>query len=271
MKRMCISSPLGVLCSLLLLCSFSTLAVGCAGKFVGLKAVAAGQALVDSATETVRGELEGEQKELIAALVAKAKGIVILPEWGSVSFLYSLGGGNAVMLVRSEQGWRGPLFFAKGAGGLGLQAGITKTSGIIFYMNEEDVHYVLETGATLQGQASVILIDKEYQFNRTPEFFESGEVVFVGETQGMYAGVSLSGGGLSTRQDLNAAYHGVEDGNPEAILFGTSVLPEGARTLLDLLGTAESSVLREDDSIKTKKDETEVSSLTGSLGVSDGT
>lgn len=231
--------------------------VGCAGKSTGSTArdVASAQGIVDLATETLRASMEGEGKTVVPELIAKAKGIMIIPGMGSVSFFFSVGGGNAVMMARTADGWTGPAFLSKGTGGLGMQAGVTRTSGIILYMDEADVRYVLETGAVVQGQAAITFLDADFEGNRTPEFFETGDVVFIGDTSGLYVGIGVSGGGMSDRVGLNAAYHGVTDGSAENILYALSTVPEGAQPLRDLLATAEAAGAE-----ATKKDGTEVPS-----------
>ncbi len=243
------------LAAVILLAFFLT---GCAGKSKGNTArnVASAQEIVDSATDILRGYMEGEQKTTVSELIAQAKGIMIIPGMGNVSFFFSLGGGNALMMARAPGGWSGPVFLSKGTGGLGAQVGVTRTSGIILYMAEEDVRYVLETGAVLQGRAAITFLDADFEGNRTPEFAEAGEVVFIGDTSGLYAGVGISGGGLSDRESLNAAYHGVENGDPQNILFKTATMPEGAQHLRDLLDMADTVV-----DTATKKDGTFVPSI----------
>lgn len=234
--------------------------VGCAGKSSGPQEIEAGQAIVDAATATLRPYLEGDQRIPVSLLIARAKGILIIPGMGDVSFFFSVGGGNAVMMARTARGWTGPAFLSKGTGGIGVQAGVTRTSGMILYMNEEDVRYVLDTGAVMQAKASLTFLDKDYEANRTPEFFETGDVVFIGDTSGLYAGVGISGGGLSDRMSLNAAYHGVTDGSPENILYTKASAAEGARHLRDLLTMADSVAAKADGQKTTKKDGIEIPS-----------
>lgn len=242
-----------LVCLLLMLLSL----IGCAGRGAGSSSgsEATAQSLVDSATRTLKAGLDGKRGERLRQLIGQAKGAMIVPGMGSVSFLFSLGGGNGVMLAHTDRGWSGPAFLTKGTGGLGMQAGVTRVSGIILYMRDEDVRYVLETGALLQGRAAITFLDADYEGNRTPEFVESGDVVFVGDTEGLYAGIGVSTGGLSNRTSLNAAYHRTADGRPEHVLYETGTVPEGARGLVDLLERAGAQG-RE----ATKKDGTEIPS-----------
>jgi lipid-binding SYLF domain-containing protein len=233
------------------------LLASCAGRGAGSKAnsEATAQALVDSATQILQAGLDGERGHELRHLISQARGAMIIPGMGSVSFLFSLGGGNGVMLAKAGAGWSGPAFLTKGTGGLGMQAGVTRISGIILYMRDEDVRYVLETGALLQGRAAITFLNADFEGNRTPEFVETGDVVFVGDTEGLYAGIGVSTGGLSNRTNLNAAYHGTADGSPEHVLYQTGAVPAGARALVDMLDRAGAEGRQ-----ATKKDGTEIPS-----------
>ncbi|QJB58539.1 lipid-binding SYLF domain-containing protein [Pseudodesulfovibrio sp. zrk46] len=247
------------------------LMIGCSSRNNTTQQASNGQVIVDAATDTLRENLEKEQNKSMASLIAQAKGMMIIPYIGNVSFFFSLGGGNAVVMARGEEGWTGPVFLSKGTAGLGIQAGVTRTSGVVLYMDAEDVKYVLETGAVLQGQAAITFLDKDYEGNRSPEFVETGDVVFIGDVSGLFAGIGVAGGGLSNRNELNAAYHGVEDGNPESILFKSASVPQGASALLDLLNGADAEASKASDDKENKKGGTDVPPSKGSLGVSDGT
>lgn len=223
-----------VLLALLLL----VFVAGCAAKHSSSRSESAGQEIVDSSVEELRSHLEGPQMKDVAAAISQAKGIMIVPGLGDVSFFFSVGGGNALLMAKTEKGWSGPAFLTKGAAGFGVQAGFTKTSGLIIYMHEDDMRYVVETGGIAQGQAAVTVLESDWA-TRTPSFAGSGDIVFVGDTSGLYAGVGVDAGGLSDRPSINAAYHGVEDGSPENVLYNTATIPEGARELRELLESAE--------------------------------
>ncbi|QGY41786.1 hypothetical protein GM415_17210 [Pseudodesulfovibrio cashew] len=217
----------------------AVLLCGCAGRSTAPREMSAAQSIVDQATAVVRKQLEGPNREAVEEMIRDAQGMLIIPAMGNVSFFFSVGGGNAIAMARTPDGWSGPAFLSKGTGGVGLQAGVTRTSGIIFYMSGDDLRYVLDTGVVFQGNANVTVVDSDVEFNRTAEFQETGDVVFVGDTTGLYAGVALNGGGLSDRTGLNAVYHGVEDGSPENVLYHVPTVPEGVRPLRDMLDKAE--------------------------------
>ncbi|WP_319584427.1 lipid-binding SYLF domain-containing protein [uncultured Pseudodesulfovibrio sp.] len=212
------------------------------------------QALVDEATGMVEKSLEKDKDGRVHRLISEAKGIMIIPAIGDVSFFFSIGHGNALIVARTDKGWTGPVFMSKSSVGWGLQAGVSKESGLLLIMDEDDVRYILEKGAVLSGKARAVALNAELDADQTPEFQESGNIYFVGERTGLYAGVALSTGGFSNRTRLNQAFSGVEGGSPETILFDKKLRPHGAERLLELLDRAGS------EPRKNEKDGTEVPS-----------
>jgi len=216
------------------------LSAGCGGKTTRGTAndMEAAQAIVDESLHVLERSLKDDANGSLAALISRAKGVMVIPAIGDVSFLFSLGGGNAVVLANTDGGWTGPVFLSKGTAGFGLQAGVSKQSGLMLFMHEDDVRYLLRTGAVLKGQARLTFLTTDYKANETPDFYESGDVIFVGERSGLYAGMAVNGGGFSDRTGLNEAYTGVEGGGPLTILYKEKSVPDGAKALRDALPDA---------------------------------
>ena len=236
---------------------FLFLLSGCGVKSTGGTASdrATAQAMVDVASQMLQDSLDRDKEGVLRKLIGEAKGIMIIPAIGDVSFIFSLGGGNALLLANTDKGWTGPVFMSKGTVGWGLQAGVSKQSGLLLFMHEDDVRYVVQTGGVFRGQARIVAITTDYEYNETPEFYESGDVFFVGEYSGLYAGIALSGGGFSDRLSLNEAFSGVEGGGPRTILYDKGLQPYGAERLVSLLNQAGSS-----SQMEKEKDGTEVPS-----------
>lgn len=217
--------------------------MGCAGKSTrgtsGDQQTA--QALVDEAGTVLERILDGDRNETLNKLITQSKGIMIIPEIGDVSLIFSIGGGRAIVLANTDVGWSGPVFLSKGTVGFGAQAGVSRQSGLMLFMHEDDVKYLMQTGAVLQGQARATILSSDYKANETPEFYESGDVYFFGEKTGLYLGIAIDGGGFSDRVKLNEAYSGVEGGGPRAILYEDKKQPAGAQKLRDLLDRAKSN------------------------------
>lgn len=227
-----------------------TACFGCAAKTTRSRPgdAAAAQKLVDEAAVLLEDSLAKDVDGSLKQLLGRARGVMIIPGIGNVSFLFSVGGGYGIVMANTDAGWTGPVFLSKGTFGFGFQAGFAKQTGLLIFMHEDDVRYLLETGAILRGQARAVILNAELEANQTPEFFDSGDVYFVGDHSGLYAGIAIDGGGFSDRVALNEACSGVKGGGPLAILYKQKAQPEGARKIRDMLDAA-----REDGELAVKE------------------
>lgn len=218
--------------------------VGCAGRKSGGSSdaprdAAAAQQVVDESTQVLESFLKEDKHGVLKDLISRAKGVMIYPSLVNASFFFSVGGGNAMLMVRDGDRWAGPAFFSKASGGYGLQAGVERIQGVMLFAAEEDVKYAIEKGALLEGSASAAIVSADLQVNRTPPFSQAGDIAFYAHSAGLYLGIAVNAGGLSDRTHYNAAYHGVKDGNPNAVLFGDESVPAGADAFVKLLEKAE--------------------------------
>ena len=221
------------------LCLGSALS-GCAGKRSTSpeQDAASAHALVATAHHTLESLLKGDRGDALRKLLASAEGVMIVPDMGSAGFLFSVDTGNGVLLARNGSNWAGPVFLTEASGGFGMLAGFRHVSGVFIYTDREDVRYVLESGGVFQGRGGVTVFTSNLDFRDTPKFREAGNVFFVGDTAGLYAGAGVHGGGLMNREYLNRAYYGFGDGNPETILSKGFPAPDDGGRLRGLLAGA---------------------------------
>jgi len=219
------------------------------------------RSLVERASATLDTYLKGVPGKELRRVLAKAKGALIVPDMGTAGFLFSVDTGNGVLFYRGETGWSGPVFLTEASGGFGMQAGFSNTSGVFVYTDEDDIRYLLETGGVFQGRASVTVLNTNLKGKDTPKFVGTGDVYFVGNSTGLYAGAAVHGGGLISRDYLNEAYYGSTDGSPEPILFkDTQKAPEDALALRAKLAQAAERGARAQDPEAQKKDGAETPS-----------
>nr|WP_321514007.1 lipid-binding SYLF domain-containing protein [uncultured Pseudodesulfovibrio sp.] len=210
---------------------------GCAGKTTrGTEAdLTAANVLVDEAARALETTIENDKDGVLRTMIDKAKGVLIIPAAGEASLLISIGGGNAVLMASTDKGWTGPVFMTKGTVGYGFQAGFSKQSGVVLFMHEDDVRYMLQTGAIVQAHARLVVLNVDFEIHETDEFYESGDVYFVGGQSGLYAGLAVNSGGFTDRTVLNEAYTGVKGGGPRAVLLEQKIQPEAAMRLREML------------------------------------
>ena len=172
------------------------------------------------------------EKEIPPAVMRGARGVAILTVTRA-GFIGSARGGTGVVVARTEKGWSAPSAIGTGGVGVGFQAGVDITEFVIILNTPAAVEAFAKQGnATIGGnlsaaagpvgrsaEAGVGLQAATYSYSRS---------------QGLFAGVSLEGTGISTRDEANAAYYGKPVTAGE-ILSGKVPPPAGTRNLLAAL------------------------------------
>ena len=165
-------------------------------------------------------------------ILRDAKGLAILTLTKG-GFLFSGRGGTGVVLARTEKGWSGPSAIGAGGMGFGFQAG-AQVSELVFVLNTPDAVVAFAKGGnfTLGGAMSLATgpVGRDLEGAMT-----LGAVMYTySRSQGFFAGVSLEGTVIGTRDDANAEYYG-KPVQAREILSGSVPPPPGAEKLLKFL------------------------------------
>jgi SH3 domain-containing YSC84-like protein 1 len=190
------------------------------------------QADVDQAAAIIERFEAIPEKGIPPAVMRAARGLAILTVT-KAGFIGSVRGGTGVVVQRLGKGWSGPSAIGTGGLGVGFQAGAEISEFVIVLNTPAAVDAFAKQGnVTLGGnltvaagpvgrsaEAGVGLQAAMYSYSRS---------------QGLFAGVSLEGTGVGTRDDVNAAYYG-RPVTAEEILSGKVQPPAGAGKLLAVL------------------------------------
>ncbi|MEN8721689.1 MAG: lipid-binding SYLF domain-containing protein [Alphaproteobacteria bacterium] len=179
------------------------------------------ESVVSDSHTALKQLLAGSQHgETIKELVNKSRGVMIFPELLKGGFFFGGEGGTGVLLARAEDGsWSDPAFFSTGSLSFGLQAGVQKSRGIVILMNDRALVQALDTEFELGADTSVAIgsegADREYS---TTNYVK--DAYYYAETDGgLYAGVSLEGGGFVVRDGLNHGYYSDDNASPKTIVL----------------------------------------------------
>ena len=118
------------------------------------------QALVDDSLAAARKVLSGKDFPDAVRLMAKARGVLIVPQLVQGGFIIGAAGGRGTMLTRTGPGnWSYPAFYGMGSGSLGLQIG-GKVSEIIFIvLTEKGLTAFLESKFKFGAEAGVTIVE----------------------------------------------------------------------------------------------------------------
>jgi lipid-binding SYLF domain-containing protein len=172
------------------------------------------------------------EKSIPTAVLKDARGLAILTVI-KAGFVVSGRGGSGLVIARTATGWSGPSAIGTGGAGFGFQIGLAVSEFVIVLNTDaavkafsHDGNIVLGTNLSVAAgpvgrslEAGVAPVAAVYTYSRS---------------QGLFAGVSLEGTIIVTRDGANSDYYGREV-DPERILSGNIVPPPSAQPLIKLL------------------------------------
>ena len=165
-------------------------------------------------------------------IMRDAKGLAILTLTKG-GFVFTGRGGSGIVVARTEKGWSGPSAIGAGGMGFGFQAG-AQVSELVIVLNTPDAVVAFAKGGnvTLGGAMSLATgpVGRDLEGAMT-----LGAVMYTySRSQGFFAGVSLEGTVVYTRDEANAEFYG-KPVQAREILSGSVAPPAGAQKLLKFL------------------------------------
>ena len=190
------------------------------------------QADIDQAAAIIERFGAMPEKAIPPGVIKAARGLAILTVTRA-GFIGSARGGTGVVLARTEKGWSAPSAIGTGGLGVGFQAGVEVTEFVIVLNTPAAVDaFAKQANVTLGGNLSVAA----GPLGRTAEGGVALQATMYSysQSQGLFAGVSLEGTSMGTKDEANAAYYGKPVTAGE-ILSGRVQPPAGTRNLLAVL------------------------------------
>src|SRR5919204_236770 len=172
------------------------------------------------------------EKAIPEAVLRDARGLAIMTVI-KAGFGISGRGGKGVVVARTGNGWSGPSAIGTGGAGFGFQIGAKVTEFVMILNTDAAVQaFSRDVNVTLGGDISVAAgpIGRTAEAAVTP----IAAIYTYSRSQGLFAGVSLEGTVIGTRNDANAEYYGRRV-TPEEILSGKVPPPPGATRLVQVL------------------------------------
>jgi SH3 domain-containing YSC84-like protein 1 len=191
---------------------------------------------VDQAATIISRFESMEEHSIPPAIIRDAKGLAVLTVV-KAGFIFSGRGGKGVVVARMGNGWSGPSAIGTGGVGFGPQIGVESTEFVMVLNTDEAVRAFTRGGnLELGGDVSVAAgpIGRTAEAGITP----IAAVYTYSKSAGIFAGASLEGTVIMTRNKANDAYYG-RPVTPQQILAGLVSPPPGARTLHNVLAAAD--------------------------------
>ena len=200
--------------------------------YLAIPAHATLQEDVNQAVTIIERFQEIPEKSIPAAVMRDAKGLAILTVTRG-GFIFSGKGGSGLVIARVGNGWSGPSAIGTGGVGFGFQAGVEVSELVIVLNTPEAVNAFAKGGNVTLGAGMSIAAGP---VGRTVEGSVTLQAAMYtySRSQGAFAGVSLEGTVIATRDDANTEFYGKQVTATD-ILSGKVTPPKGAEPLLKVL------------------------------------
>lgn len=172
------------------------------------------KALVKEAVAEVKTMQKDPQ---LKKLLAKAKGVYVVPEFGRGALVVGGRGGAGVVLARVNGHWTNPAFYNFGTISFGAQAGASGGQ-VAFLLMDKSAVDAFKSGNKISLNAGAGLSIVTYSANGQASWGK-GDIVMWSDTAGAYAGATVSISDLNWDDDTSRAYYGRKV-DPAKVLAG---------------------------------------------------
>ena len=191
---------------------------------------------LQEATAVLTEVMSARDKGIPEDMLSNAHCIVIVPAMKSAAFIVGGKYGKGYLSCRNKSGvgWSAPGTVRIEGGSVGFQIGGSETDLIMLVMNERGVGKLLSSKFTLGAEGSVAAGPVGRTATAQTDAQMHAEILSWSRSQGLFAGLALSGATLRQDLDDNLALYGKKIENRQIVTSGMRA-PKAALPLLSLL------------------------------------
>ncbi len=161
-------------------------------------------------------------KDVPQELWDKAECVIVVPGLKKAAFVIGGEYGKGLMSCRHDGEWGAPVFMQVGKGSWGLQIGAQSIDLVLLVMNSSGVEKMLRNKVTLGAEASIAGGPVGRDARAATDVQMKAEILSYSRTQGLFAGVNLSGGVVKPDIDDNTDLYG-SNLSARDVVLGTTV------------------------------------------------
>jgi lipid-binding SYLF domain-containing protein len=174
-------------------------------------------------------------KDIPQELWDKASCVAVIPGLKKAAFVIGGEYGKGLMSCRHNGEWSAPVFMRIGKGSWGLQIGAQSIDLVLLVTNSQGVEKLLRNKVTLGAEASVAAGPVGRDARAATDAQLKAEILAYSRTQGLFAGINLSGGVVRSDNDDNADLYGHQVAPRDVLLGGTIKPPSAAQPFMAAL------------------------------------
>lgn len=164
-------------------------------------------------------------KDIPQDLWEKAECVIVVPGLKKAAFVIGGEYGNGLMSCRRNGAWSAPVFMQIQKGSWGLQIGAQSIDLVLLVMNSSGAEKLLKNKVTLGAEASVAAGPVGRDARAATDGALKAEILSYSRTQGLFAGINLTGGVIRPDVDANAALYGKNVSASDVVMGGTTKAP----------------------------------------------
>jgi lipid-binding SYLF domain-containing protein len=150
---------------------------------------------------------ESPDKDIPQDLWDKAACVVVIPSVKKAAFVFGGEYGKGVMSCRTG-GWTAPAFMMLAKGSVGFQIGGEAIDLVLLVMNDHGMKHLLQDKVALGGEASIAGGPVGRDARAMTDAQLKAEILSYSRSQGLFAGIDLTGGVLKPDLDANEDAYG---------------------------------------------------------------
>ena len=174
-------------------------------------------------------------KDIPQDLWDKAECVLVVPSLKKAAFIVGGEYGKGLMSCRHAKAWSAPVFMHVGKGSWGLQIGAQSIDLVLLIMNPGGMAKLLRNKVTLGVEASVAGGPVGRDARAATDAQLKAEILSYSRTQGLFAGVNLSGGVVKIDEDDNEDLYGPAIAPRDVLTRGTAQAPAATGPFMDAL------------------------------------
>jgi lipid-binding SYLF domain-containing protein len=173
-------------------------------------------------------------KDVPQELWEKAACVIVVPGLKKAAFVIGGEYGKGLMSCRHNGAWSAPVFMEVGKGSWGLQIGAQSIDLVLLVMNEGGMQKMLKNKVSLGAEASVAAGPVGRDARAATDAQMKAEILSYSRTQGLFAGINLSGGVVKPDDDDNTDLYGAGT-SAASVVTGGSTPPAVTRPFMAAL------------------------------------
>ena len=171
-------------------------------------------------------------------LWAKAECVVVIPSLKKAAFVFGGEYGSGVMSCKNGSVWSAPVFMQLAKGSVGFQIGAQSTDLVLLVMNRRGMEKMLGNKVTLGADMSIAAGPVGRTASAATDAQLNAEILSYSRSQGLFAGVDLTGGVLKPDTDSNEDTYGKGIRTADIVERRTVIVPPQADVFMKALQRA---------------------------------